>query len=158
MRLHLTAATIACASLACAGRAATEAQVRAYLETVREDVTRDGPAAWRKHLSPDDSFFMAVNGRLVMGSGAEAMGALDQIGRDLGRVELTWGPRLRVDPLSSALAVVAAPYHEVRVSTKGERVVEDGFFTATAENRDGRWHLRDAHWSVPSVPCPGEGR
>jgi hypothetical protein len=29
----------------------------------------------------------------------------------------------------------------------GKPVLERGYFTAVAQLRDGRWQLRDAHWS-----------
>ncbi|MGB7623480.1 MAG: hypothetical protein WBN92_14110, partial [Terriglobia bacterium] len=67
---------------------------------------------------------------------------------------LNWGEDLRVDPLTPDLAVVAASYHEVLVNTAGRRVEETGFFTGTAEYRDGRWQLRNAHWSVAAPPPP----
>ena len=50
------------------------------------------------------------------------------------------------------LAVVAVSYKEVRVNIIGLRVEDAGFFTGIAEYRNGRWQLRDAHWSVAAPP------
>ena len=58
---------------------------------------------------------------------------------------------VRVDPLAENFAVVGASYHEVRVDTAGKRVDEDGFFTGTAEKREGRWQFRNAHWSAAAA-------
>jgi len=67
--------------------------------------------------------------------------------RLIQRIELEWGDDLRVDPMAPNLAMMAASYHEVQVSPAGTRVDERGFFTGTAEYRDGRWQFRNAHWS-----------
>jgi hypothetical protein len=155
MQLLLTAVLLATSGMAgCATPRAgstsstVDAQVRAFVLTVAADVTRDGPAAWRKHFSAGPNFFMAVNGRLVFSSSAVALAATDSFARTMKSVTLRWGDDLRVDALSDTLAVVAVSYHEVRTSNSGERVEEDGFFTATAEREEGRWVFRNAHWSL----------
>jgi hypothetical protein len=67
-------------------------------------------------------------------------------------MELRWGDDLRVDPLTPNFAVIAATYKEVRLDTAGHRIEETGFFTGTAEHRDGHWQFRNAHWSVLAPP------
>jgi hypothetical protein len=149
----LTIAVAACAPRG--DTASVRSEVQAYTRLVADDVTRDGPAAWKRHLAEAPEFFMVVNGQMVFPSGAAAAGAVDGLARMIAKVELRWG-EVRVDPLGADLAVIAAPYHEMRVDADGKRVDEDGYFTAVAQRRDGRWWLRDAHWSVPmpaaSVP------
>ena len=49
--------------------------------------------------------------------------------------------------------MIASSYSELRVDASGQRVEEKGFFTGLAELRDGRWQLRDAHWSM-IAPAP----
>lgn len=134
--------------------AAVEAGVRAFTRTVAHDVTEEGPAAWRKHFADSPLFFMAVDGKLVFPSGAAAMAAIPDLARTIKHIELRWGDDLRVDPLTADLAVVAATWHEVIVDPTGKRMDESGYFTGTAEYRDGRWQFRNAHWSVAAPPAP----
>jgi hypothetical protein len=47
---------------------------------------------------------------------------------------------------------VATSWREVQVNPAGKRVNLSGFFTGVAEQRDGRWQLRDAHWSEAAKP------
>jgi hypothetical protein len=139
-----------------AGRAAAvEDSVRVFTRAVAHDVTQDGPAAWRKYFSDSPAFFMAAEGRLVFPNSAAATAGIQDLKRAIKQIELRWGDDLRVDPLSTDLAVVAASYHEVRVDPAGQRVEETGFFTGVVEYRDGRWQFRNAHWSLP-VPAPPE--
>jgi hypothetical protein len=133
--------------------AAVEGGVRAFMRTVAQDVTQEGPSAWSKHFADDPEFFMADEGRLVFPSRAAAAAAIANLGLSIKQIELRWGDDLRVDPLTAELAGVAASYREVRVDPAGHRVEENGFFTGTAEFRDGRWQFRNAHWSV-AAPAP----
>jgi len=130
-------------------RAAVENGVRAFAQTVAQDVSRDGPAAWRKHFADTPAFFMAVDGHLEYADSAAATQGIQGVTRVIKQITLQWGEGLRVDPLAADLAVMAAPYHEVMVNAEGGRVEARGYFTATVENRDGRWQFRNAHWSDP---------
>ena len=130
--------------------------VRAFMDTVARDVTRDGPAAWRRQFADDAAFFMASEGRLVFPSAAAAARGIDDLVRAIAHIDLRWsqvaGDSVRVDPLGPGLAAVAAPYTEVRVDTAGRRMDESGFFTGVAEHRPEGWRLRNAHWSVVGPP------
>jgi len=153
----LTAALIAAAlaSSGCErthGSAVTDA-VRQFAQDVAHDVTREGPAAWRRYFSPSPSFFMASDGQLVFSSAASAARGIDDLTRTVRSIELRWGDDLRVDPLSPDLAVLASSWSELRVAADGGRVTDRGFFTGVAERRDGRWKFRNAHWSV-AAPEP----
>ena len=139
-------------SLTPAGLATVEDGVRAFTRTVAHDVTEEGPAAWRKHFADIPSFFMAVDGHLVFASGAAAMAAIPDLVRAYKRIELRWGEDLRVDPLTADLAVVATSWHEVLIDAAGKRMEENGYFTGTAEYREGRWQFRNAHWSTATPP------
>jgi hypothetical protein len=143
-------------SLTPAGAAAVEDGARAFMRGVAHDLTQDGPAAWRRHFADSPSFFMVAEGHLVFPNSAAATAGIQNLAHTIKQIELRWGDDLRVDALAPDLAVVAAPYHEVRVDNAGQRVEENGFFTATAEYRDGRWQFRNAHWSVaaPAAPVP----
>jgi hypothetical protein len=160
--LWASVATVGCAtvgsnappSLTPAESAAVEDAVRSFMARVARDVTQNGPAAWGNVFVDGPSFFMAVDGQLVFPSGAAAIAALPELSRTIQHIELVWGEDLRVDPLTSSLAVVATSWHEVRVDGAGHRVDEKGFFTATAEYREGRWQFRNAHWSDPRSTAP----
>jgi hypothetical protein len=133
--------------------AAVEKDVRAFAEAVAHGVTQEGPAAWRKYLSDAPSFFLASEGRMVFANGAAATAGIQDLVLTIKHIELQWGDDLRVDPLTPDFAVVASSYREVRVDPAGKRIEETGFFTGTAEHRDGRWQFRNAHWSV-IAPAP----
>ena len=126
--------------------------VRTFMETVAREVTRDGPAAWRRQFADDAAFFMASEGRLVFPSAEAARRGIDELVRVVAHIELRWGAGVRVDAVAPGLAVVAAPYTEVRVDTAGQRVNDTGFFTGLAEHRPEGWRFRDAHWSVVGPP------
>jgi hypothetical protein len=134
-------------SLTPARASAVERDVRAYASAVAHDVTQQGPAAWRRHFADSPSFFMASGGQLVFPDSASATKGIQNFARTIKHMELQWGEDLRVDPLTPELAVMAAPWREIRVDTAGNRVDESGFFTAIAEYRNGRWQFRNAHWS-----------
>jgi hypothetical protein len=61
-----------------------------------------------------------------------------------------------VDTLTTALAMMAAPYHEVTVDPAGHRIESSGYFTGLAELGPAGWKFRNAHWSVaaPTSPAP----
>jgi hypothetical protein len=122
---------------------------------VAANVTNQGPRAWQAAFADDPSFFMAVNGRLVFPDRPTATAAIDGLGRGIRRIELQWGPDLRVDALTPALAIVACAYHELRIGDDASRVDEAGYFTAVVERRGDRWQLRNAHWSVPAPSASG---
>jgi ketosteroid isomerase-like protein len=127
--------------------------VRAFMETVAREVTRDGPAAWRRQFADDAAFFMAAEGRLVFPSAEAAANGIEELTRVIAHIELRWGNDVRVDPLGPGLAMVGASYTEVRADTARHRVEEAGFFTGLAEHRAAGWRLRDAHWSVVGPPA-----
>jgi hypothetical protein len=139
-------------SLTDARRASVADSVRQFTVTVAYDVTQEGPMAWRKHFVDSPEFFMAVNGKLVFPNGQAAAQAIPEIARAFKKIELRWGDDLRLDVLTENLCVVAASYTEVielQPGVAGIHGTEIGYFTGVAENRNGRWRFRDAHWSAP---------
>jgi hypothetical protein len=139
-------------SLTPASTTIVEDGVRGFMQAIAHDVSVDGPAAWRKQFADSPSFFMAADGQMVFPDSAAATKGIQDLALDIKQIELVWGNDLRVDPLMPDLAVVAVSYHEVRLNTSGLRVEDAGFFTGIAEYRNGRWQLRDAHWSVAAPP------
>jgi hypothetical protein len=152
---HTRTSSVASKSLTPAGAAAVEQDVRAFAQTVAHDVAVEGPLAWLKYFDAGPSFFMAVNGQMAFPNRAAANEGTKDFALTIRHIELEWGD-LRVDPLTPEFAVVAAPWREIQVDNGGHRVEEDGFFTALAEYRDGRWQFRDAHWSSPVSPSPAQ--
>jgi hypothetical protein len=136
-----------------ADAAIVEQDVRQLMQFVARDVTEQGPLAWLKYFESGPSFFMGVNGQMAFANGAAAIDGTQSFARTIQHIELQWGD-LRVDPLTSEFAIVAAPWREIRVDLAGHRLEDAGFFTALAEFRDGRWQFRDAHWSSPVPPPP----
>jgi hypothetical protein len=95
---------------------------------------------------------MADEGRMAFPNSTVATAGIQDFARTIKQMELRWSDDLRVDPLTPNFAVIAATYKEVRLDTAGHRIEETGFFTGTAEHRDGRWQFRNAHWSVLAPP------
>jgi len=138
------------------GDAATVSEVTAFMETVAREVTRDGPLAWSRFFSTDPEFYMAVNGQRVFPSGAAASAAIAELPKALASVQLSWGTDLRVEVLAPDAATVGVSYAETRVTPKGERISDAGFFTGTVQRRAGRWLFHNAHWSLPLEPPSGD--
>ena len=139
-------------ALSPASSAQVESGVRAFMLTVAHDVTQDGPSAWRRHFADSPAFFMAVNGSMAFGDSAAATKGIQGAAQAIKHIELVWGNDLRVDPLTPKLAVVATSWREAQVNPAGKRAELSGFFTGVAEEREGRWQLRDAHWSEAAKP------
>jgi hypothetical protein len=118
--------------------------VQSFARSVAEEVTRQGPAAWRDFFEDSPSFFMAVDGRLQFPDGAAAKAAIPELTRTIQKIELEWGKDLRVDPLTEDLAVMGAPWHEILTLADGNRPDVSG--TSFVENRDGHWRFRNVHW------------
>ena len=140
-------------SLTPARRAAVEDSVRRFVLNVAQDVTQEGPAAWRKEFADSPSFFMASEGKLVFPNSQAATQGIESFARTIKHIELRWGDDLRVDALTPDMAVVATSWQEVRVDMEGHQVTESGFFTGLAEQRNGQWQFRNAHWSVAAPPA-----
>jgi hypothetical protein len=128
-------------------RSAEEVSVRAFMQAVAQDVSREGPGAWRHEFTDGPEFFMAVNGQLVFANGAAAARGIEALTHTLPKIELRFGDDLRVDMLTDALALIGCSYSEVQTNAQGQPHADRGYFTALAERRDGQWRFRSAHWS-----------
>jgi hypothetical protein len=141
-------------SLTSASAAVIGESARVFMRSVAHDVTQEGPLAWLKFFDAGPGFFMAVNGELAFPTAAAAERGTQNFARTIKGIGLTWGDDLRVDPLTTELAVVAASWREVLVDKAGHRIEETGNFTGLAQYRDGHWRFRNAHWSAPISPLP----
>ena len=132
--------------------AATMNSVRAFARTVSYELTRRGPAAWRDYFAETPAFFMAAEGHLVFANTDAATRGIHELSGSIAHMELSWGEPLLIDPLTPTIAMLAAPYHEIRVDNAGHRAEENGYFTGLAELGPAGWRFRNAHWSVVSSP------
>lgn len=139
-------------TLTAARAARVQEEVAALMHATARDVTAQGPAAWRLYFSEAPAFFMVADGQLVFSTGAALKSAIPELVRSLPHIELQWGEDIRIDPLTPRLAVVATRYREVTLNAAGQHAESTGFFTGTAEERDGQWRFRNAHWSEPLPP------
>jgi hypothetical protein len=124
-----------------------DSAVRSLMITIAHDVTQDGPVAWRKHFADSPAFFMVNDGQMAFAHSADATEGIRAFAATIRSIRLEWGNDLRVDPLTPNFAVVAVSFFEVQEPLNGKPVEERGYFTGVAELREGRWQLRDAHWS-----------
>ena len=127
--------------------AKVDGAVRGFMATIARDVTHDGPSAWRKHFADSPAFFMVNDGQMAFPDSAAAMKGIHDFAATIKSIRLEWGSDLRVDPLTANFAVVASSYFELQEPVSSKPLQVRGFFTGVAELRDGRWQLRDAHWS-----------
>lgn len=141
-------------SITAADSAAVQKEVRAFATAVADDVTREGPLAWRRYFEDSPAFFMAVNGQVIFPSGGAAKDGIPKVALAFKRIELSWGNELRIDPLTRGLAVVATPWHEDLTDSAGHVTQQSGFFTGLAEYRHGHWQFRNAHWSASASASP----
>src|SRR5580700_845154 len=108
-------------------------------------------------MSPHgDIIKVARHGNLAFPNSESATEGIQSFAHTIQHIDLHWGDDLRVDPLTPDFAVVATPWVEVQIDLKGHHLTTSGFFTALAENRNGQWQFRNAHWSepVPSLKVP----
>jgi hypothetical protein len=129
--------------------------VRHLMLDVAHDVTQEGPSAWRRRFEDNPNFFMAVNGQMAFHDSQSTAQGIQDAARIFKHIDLQWGNDIRVDPLASDLASVAATYHEVLTlanSPDAAPMDSTGFFTALVELRNGQWLFRNVHWSVPAAP------
>ncbi len=126
-----------------------EDSARQFTAAVARDVTAQGPSAWSKYFSDRPEFFMAVNGKLAFPSGQAAAQQIPKIAGQIKQMELHWGSDLRLDVLSRNLCMVAGSYHEEIDLAGGVHLSESGYFSGLAEEQEGQWQFRNAHWSLP---------
>jgi hypothetical protein len=133
---------------------AIDTDARAFAFDVAQDITKEGPAAWRKHFSESPAFFMAADGNLQFPDSASATAGIEALTHTIRSIDLQWSNDLRVDALAPDLAMIASPYHEIIVTSSGARLDSTGFFTGVAQFRDGHWKFRNAHWSSARTGAP----
>ncbi|MEO8766341.1 MAG: hypothetical protein ABI416_18720 [Ginsengibacter sp.] len=129
-------------------RAVVTDSVKALTSSIARNVSSEGPIAWLRYFETSPGFYMASAGRLVFPDNEAAKYFIkNSLVRAVTKIELRWN-NIRIDPLSPSLASIAAVFHEDITGNTGNKIVEDGYFTAIAERSTAGWQLRNAHWSV----------
>ncbi len=90
---------------------------------------------------------------MVFPTGDSARRGLGSVQKAITRMDFEWDGPVRVEPLAPGLAIMGAPYRELRTDTSGHRVDERGFMTGVVSHVGTEWRLLDAHWSI--TPEPG---
>jgi hypothetical protein len=129
---------------------ATRREVSAYFETIPADLAREGPTGWLTHFEDSPGFFMAVGGKLRFRDNDSAEVLVRRSAPRIRAIDLAWH-EVRVDPITPSLAQVGASFFEIVRDTAGSEIRYEGYLTALAERRAGRWRLRNLHWSLPGA-------
>ncbi|HEX4850567.1 MAG TPA: hypothetical protein VFV08_07170, partial [Puia sp.] len=122
--------------------------VRSFVESISRDITQNGPNAWLQYFENSPDFFMASEGKIIFPNYDSADGFIKHtLVKMFTKIELSW-TEVKVDVLSSDYASVAATYLENKTNASGVKDTEQGYFTGLAHLQNGKWKLRNAHWSV----------
>lgn len=74
---------------------AIDQAVRAFIQTVSDSVTQDGPLAWIKYFDESPAFFMAVNGQMAFPNASAAQEGTRKFSQTIRQIELKWGDSAR---------------------------------------------------------------
>lgn len=122
--------------------------VQQMVEFIARDISHDGPIAWLRYFENTPDFFMASEGQLVFADNNSATTFIkNNLVKQIRKIELQWS-NIRIDPLTLKFANIAASWHEDITDFSGNKITEEGYFTAIAEKTLHGWQLRNAHWSV----------
>jgi hypothetical protein len=115
--------------------------------SIARDVSHNGPAAWLKYFEDTQGFFMASDGQLVFPGIDTAKNFINNIlVKKISKIDLRWNS-IRVDPLTTRLASIAANFQEDITDSDGKMIHQDGYFTGIAHQTPEGWKLYNAHWS-----------
>jgi len=121
--------------------------VTKFTANLAGDLSARGPIAWEDYIDTSKNFFMADVGQLVFKSGPTAKVFIqDTLSKSIRKINLQW-TNMRIDPLTDNIATIGSDYHEDITNSSGASASYDGYFTATVTLKDGRWKIREAHWS-----------
>jgi hypothetical protein len=123
-----------------------QAEVTLMADSIARDLKSEGPTAWTRYFDKSPQFFMASYGALAFPNFLAAADFVQEYARSVRRIELTW-TNVRVDPLTTQLAVMGADFHEVITDTAGKDTIAGGYFTAVTVKTPAGWRLRNLHWS-----------
>jgi hypothetical protein len=120
----------------------------AMAAAIARDISKDGPMAWLRYFDDASPFFMASDGQLVFPDHQAASKFISEVlVRQIRHIDLKWN-NLRIDSLTTGMALIASDFHEDITDSTGKSIAFDGYFTGIAQQTPGAWKLRDAHWSI----------
>jgi len=115
---------------------------------IAADISKTGPRAWLNYFEDNPDFFMANEGQLVFKDYPSAKAfILNTLVKNISSIKLHWD-QIRIDPFTPRLASLAADFHEDQVTSGGQKLSYDGYFTGIAHYDGNRWKLRNVHWSI----------
>jgi hypothetical protein len=140
------------AKLSAADRALVKDSVTNMTTNIAADISKNGPRAWLNYFENTPDFFMANEGQLVFQDHQSAKTfILNTLVKNIRQIKLRWA-HIRIDPLTSRLASIAADFHEDQTNASGKSLAIDGYFTGIAHYDGDCWKLRNAHWSIKARP------
>ena len=134
-------------SLDQAQAASVKDSVNRLAANVQHDVSQEGPKAWLRYFDKSPDFFMASGGKLVFPNYDSAVTFVKWFASTGRSIKLTWSD-LKIDPLSSDLAVLRAYWFEVITDSSGNRTPSEGYFTGIVKYTPVGWKFRNLHWSI----------
>jgi hypothetical protein len=128
--------------------AEVKADVLKLADSTAKDISTKGPIAWLDHFEDSPGFFMASGGSLAFPDYHTADSFIKgTVVKVMPKITLKWSD-IRVDPLTSQIAVMGAGFHEDVTDPTGKITPYDGYFTATVHQTEKGWKFRDEHWSM----------
>lgn len=121
--------------------------VRRMADSIAREVTADGPIAWIRYMEASPGFFMASGENLAFPNIDSAVTFVRGFAGGIRHIKLAWND-IRVDPLTSRIAVMGASFREAITDTADHRMRIGGYFTAVAEETPSGWRVRDMNWSM----------
>jgi hypothetical protein len=110
-------------------------------------ISTKGPVAWLDYFEDSPGFFMANDGTLALPDYKTANSFIkNTVVKVMPKITLKWSA-IRVDPLTSNIAVMAAGFHEDVTDPSGKITPYNGYFTALVHKTAKGWRFRDEHWS-----------
>ncbi|MCO5949147.1 MULTISPECIES: hypothetical protein [Mucilaginibacter] len=115
---------------------------------IENDISAKGPAAWLNYFDDSPGFFMASDGKIAFASYPSARKfVLDTLVKIIPRIKLVWS-NVKAVALANDAVFIAAGFNEDLTDTKGLTQHTHGYFTAISGLNDGRWKLKNLHWSI----------
>lgn len=129
------------------GAGPPESAVPALAESIRIDLSRNGPRAWLRYFERSPSFYMASEGKVVFPGYAAAESAMAAFAPTVRAMDLRWLD-LRVEPLGPGAATLRSSFDETITDTGGHVTRFSGYVSGIAVRGDSGWKLRSLHWSL----------
>ena len=125
--------------------------VSLMMTNIPKALAAKGPAAWLNYFEDAPGFFMASGGDLIFKDYPSAKSfILTTLVKSISKVNLRWS-NIRIDPMTPQLAAIGADFHEDLTAVNGTMMPVDGYFTATAGLGNGKWKLKNLHWSIKAL-------